>query len=148
MIGDDAKDLISKGREALRMGDTLSALVFFEKASACEDNLSARSYLAYCMAKERGLTFKGVAWCQESLRKEPENAVHYLNLGRIYLLMENREEAIRCLRQGLQYGSNDEIEDELHRLGIRSAPVFSFLRRSNPLNKYLGIILKRLGLRS
>jgi len=140
--------LIDKGREALAKGETLSALAFFEKALETEDNPSARSYLAFCMAKERGLLTKGISWCEESLGREPENSVHYLNLGRIYLLMKKREEAIRNFREGLKYGSNEEIADELHRLGIRSSPVLSFLKRSNPLNKYLGILLKMLRLRS
>jgi len=139
---------IDKGRAALAKGDTLSALAFFEKALEAGENPSARSYLAFCMAKERGLLTKGISWCEESLRKEPENAVHYLNLGRIYLLMKKREEAIRNYREGLRYGSNEEIADELHRLGIRSSPVLSFFKRNNPLNKYLGILLKMLRLRS
>jgi len=148
MTDNKATDLIEKGREALTKGDTLSALAFFERAAEDENNPSARSYLAFCMAKERGLTTRGISWCEESLRKEPENAVHYLNLGRIYLLMKNREEAIRNFREGLKYGSNEEITDELHRLGVRSSPVLSFLKRSNPLNKYLGIFLKMLRLKS
>jgi len=140
--------LIDKGREALARGDTLSALAFFEKALETEDDPSARSYLAFCMAKERGLLTKGISWCEESLGREPENSVHYLNLGRIYLLMKKREEAIRSFREGLRYGSKEEIADELHRLGIRSSPVFTFLKRNNPFNKYLGILLKMLRLRS
>jgi tetratricopeptide (TPR) repeat protein len=148
MTANEKITLIDKGREALSKGDTLSALSWFEKAAETEDNPSARSYLAFCMAKERGLLTKGISWCEESLSKEPENAVHYLNLGRIYLLMKKREEAIRNFREGLKYGSNEEIADELHRLGIRSSPVLSFLKRSNPLNKYLGILLKMLRLRS
>lgn len=139
---------MEQGREALKRGDTLSALALFEKAAQGDDRLSARSYLAYCIAKERGLTSKGISWCEENLRKDPENAVHSLNLGRIYLLMKNREAAIRNFREGLKHGSNDEITDELHRLGVRSAPVLSFLSRNNPLNKYLGILLKALRLKS
>ena len=148
MNDSETVNLINKGREALSKGDTLTALASFEKALETEENPTARSYLAFCMAKERGLLTKGISWCTESLRKEPENSVHYLNLGRIYLLMKNREEAIRNLREGLKYGSKEEIADELHRLGIRSSPVLSFLKRSNPLNKYLGILLKMLRLRS
>jgi tetratricopeptide (TPR) repeat protein len=148
MIESENVTLIDKGREALAKGDTLSALAFFEKALKMEENPTARSYLAFCMAKERGLLSKGISWCEESLRREPENSVHYLNLGRIYLLMKKREEAIRSFREGLRYGSKEEIADELHRLGIRSSPVLSFLKRSNPLNKYLGIFLRMLRMRS
>lgn len=148
MSDNEGITLIEQGRDALRRGDMLSALHLFEKAAEIEDNPSARSYLAYCIAKERGLTSRGISWCEENLRKEPENAVHFLNLGRIYLLMKNREAAIRNFREGLKHGSNEEITDELHRLGVRSAPVLSFLNRSNPLNKYLGILFKVLRLKA
>lgn len=147
MTTDEWLALVSQGREALMKGDTLSALALFEKAMEGDDNLSARSYLAYCMAKERGLASRGISWCQDCIEREPGNSVHYLNLGRIYLLLKNREEAIRNFREGLKQGSNEEIADELHRLGVRRSPVLPFLRRSNPLNKYLGILLKMLRLR-
>ncbi len=148
MSGNVREALVNQGREALMKGDTLSALALFEKAMEGDDNPPARSYLAYCMAKERGLTSRGISWCEESIAKEPENSVHYLNLGRIYLLMKNREEAIRNFREGLKYGSNEEIADELHRLGVRKSPALPFLSRGNPINKYLGILLKMLRLRS
>ena len=141
-------NLIENGKEALGRGDTLSALGFFEKALEEGQNPTARSYLAFCIAKDRGLTKRGIAWCEEDLRLEPENPVHYLNLGRIYLLMKKREEAIRSFREGLKLGPSDEIADELHKLGVRGTPVMPFLRRRNPLNKYLGILLKILRLRS
>jgi tetratricopeptide (TPR) repeat protein len=139
---------IEQGKEALLRGDTLSALACFAKAAEGEENLSARSYLAFCMAKERGLISRGISWCEENIRREPENSVHFLNLGRIYLLMKNREAAIHNFREGLKHGSNEEIAGELQRLGVRSDPVISFLKRSNPLNKYLGLLLKMLRLKA
>jgi len=102
-------NLIENGKEALGRGDTLSALGFFEKALDEGQNPTARSYFAFCIAKDRGLTKRGIAWCEENLRLEPENPVHYLNLGRIYLLMKKREEAIRSFRDGLKLGPSDEI---------------------------------------
>lgn len=138
-------DLSAKGKEALAHGDTLSALACFERAAQSGDDLSVRSYLAYCMAKERGLLHSGISVCEENIVKEPENAVHYLNLGKILLLMKKREDAIRQFRRGLTYGANRDIANELEKLGIRRTPVIPFLRRSNPLNKYLGMIRTFLG---
>lgn len=138
-------DLFAKGKKALAHGDTLSALACFEKAAHGGDDLSVRSYLAYCMAKERGLLHAGMSLCEEIIAKEPENAVHYLNLGKILLLMKKREEAVRQFRRGLTYGANSDIANELEKLGVRRTPVIPFLRRSHPLNKYLGIVRTFLG---
>jgi hypothetical protein len=70
-----------------------------------------------------------------------------MNLGRIYVLAGHREKALDILRQGLQYQRNDEILLELEMLGMRSRPIFPYLRRENPLNKFCGILLKKLGYR-
>ena len=56
-------------------------------------------------------------------------------------------DAIKILREGLKHEKNQQIIDELDSLGTRKPPVLFFLRRSNPLNKYLGILLRKLGLR-
>jgi hypothetical protein len=48
---------------------------------------------------------------------------------------------------GLRTGKNPELVRELERLGSRKEPVLPFLARGNPLNKFLGIMLKKTGLR-
>lgn len=143
----NAKDLSSQGIHALNKGNSIAALAFFEKAVQIENTPLNRSYLAYCIAKERGQFKKAVSLCEDAMKEEPANSVHYLNLGKVYLLHGNREEAIRIYREGLKFGDNPQILDELINLGIRKQPVISFLSRSNPLNKHLGLLLTRLGLR-
>ncbi len=143
----DLKELIEKGRKAIRSGDTLTALVCFERALQLENSPEVSTYYAFCIAKERGKLQKAFELCRDALDKEPSNPVHYLNLGRIYLVLNNKPEAIKAFREGLSLAQNEEIIEELHKLGIRKRPPIPFLKRSNPLNKYLGIILKRLGLR-
>ncbi len=143
----NAKDLSSKGVQALNKGNSVAALAFFEKAVQIENTPLNHSYLAYCIAKERGQFKKAVSLCEDAMKEEPTNSVHYLNLGKIYLLHGNREEAISIYRDGLKFGDNPQILDELINLGIRKQPVISFLSRSSPLNKYLGLLLTRLGLR-
>ncbi len=148
MATDKVKSLVDEGKSALGRGDTLTALSLFEKAAETPGDLSARSFLAYCMAKERGLAARGIAVCRECLEREPDNALHYLNLGRIYLIMRKRGEAIAVFREGLKRERNEDIVAELNRLGVRSAPVLRFLSRNNPINKYLGILLTMLKIRS
>lgn len=147
MPEEEQERLFKKGVELLNAGKTLSALSSFEKASRINGNLSVGSYMAFCIAKERGQLKYAVSMCEENIKKEPANSIHYLNLGRIYLLMKMREKAVLCFREGLHYEPNAQIVDELDRLGTRKKPVIPFLRRSNPLNKYLGILFRKLKLR-
>jgi len=48
---------------------------------------------------------------------------------------------------GLRHGRHKEILETLAALGIRRPPPINFLSRSNPLNKYLGLLLAKLNLR-
>ncbi|HEX8948100.1 MAG TPA: tetratricopeptide repeat protein [Dissulfurispiraceae bacterium] len=142
-----AKELFDKGMEALVHNKTLAALAFFEKGLQLEDNPSIYPPLAFCIAKERGQTRKAIELCEEAIQKDPSNALHYLYLGKIYLHIHNRDYAIMAFRAGLKYETNSRIIDELNKLATRKPPVISFLKRSNPVNKYLGIVLAKLGLR-
>jgi len=143
----DARRLYDKGVAHLSQGKTLPALSCFEQALKKEDSPSIWSSYALCIAKERGQIKKAMLLCKEALEREPDNAVHYLNLGRIYLFTRKKAEAITIFREGLNHEANDEIIEELDNLVIRKPPVISFLARKNPINKYLGIILKILHLR-
>jgi tetratricopeptide (TPR) repeat protein len=147
MVNSEAEQLFAKGLRAIAEGSTLAALVNFERAAQLESNPVYRSYLAFCIAKERGQVQKGVALCQEAIEVEPENSTHYLNLGKIQLLAGRKDDAIETFRKGLGHEQNQQILDEVHKLEPRNPPVISFLHRDNPINKYLGKILKRLGLR-
>lgn len=139
--------LFNKGIESLSRNEWTTALACFEKAAGLSNIPVHNSYLALCIARERGQTHKGIVLCNESIEADPDNPVHYLNLGKIYLMQAKPAEAISTFRKGLARGGSDEIVEELRRIGTRRTPPLSFLSRDNPLNKYLGIILARLGLR-
>lgn len=147
MHNPEAKSVFAKGLDALAHDDMLTALASFEKAKHIEDSPVINSYYAFCIAKERGQVSKAILLCEESIQKEPNNSLHYLNLGKIYLIDKSKTEAIRIFREGLNVDANHQIVEELNKLVIRKPPVISFLKRSNPANKYLGIILKKLRLR-
>ncbi len=147
MQGPEVIRLYDKGVHYLSQGKTLSALSCFENAIKQDDSPSIRSYYALCIAKERGQIKKAILLCKEALQQEPDNAVHYLNLGRIYLFTRQKAEAITIFREGLNHETNKEIIAELDNLVPRKPVVVPFFKRENPINKYLGIILKALRLR-
>lgn len=147
-MGDaEAENEFTRGLKALQEGNSLAALTFFEKAAGAAPTPLCSSYLGFCIAKERGQVQKGIQFCREALGKEPENPLHYLNLGKIFLTAGNKQEAIRTLREGLARGLNEEITDLLNSIGTRRQPVIPALGRNHPINKYLGKLLGKLGLR-
>jgi hypothetical protein len=81
------------------------------------------------------------------MAREPDNSVHWLNLGRVFLFQGRKIEAIKTFREGLKLNSEPRIIEELQKLGTRKLPVIPFLHRTNPLNKILGIVLQLLKLR-
>lgn len=69
----------------------------------------------------------------------------FLNLGRACVAAGRKKDAILAFKRGLRAdGENGEIVQELRKLGVRRQPVAPFLERSNPLNKYMGLVLHRL----
>ena len=144
---EDGEKLFSRALNALAQGETTSALALLERALKQGDNPSWHSYLGYCIAKERGQIKKGSDLCLASLELEPENPDHYLNLARVQVIAGQKNDALTALRKGMSVGGSREILTLLEQLGNRKPPVLSFLSRDNPLNKWLGMLFHRLGLR-
>jgi tetratricopeptide (TPR) repeat protein len=131
----------------LERGNVLTALACLERALAIWNDPIWHSRLGYCIAKERGQISRAFDLCRLAIAHDPQNPVHYLYLGKVHLIASDQYEALQALRQGMTLGSTPEIEKTLDSIGKRKPPTISFLSRNNPLNKYLGIILSRLGLR-
>jgi tetratricopeptide (TPR) repeat protein len=146
-VTDEEELLFTKATEALVWGNTRIALEQFRKLVAIERLPVYCSNLAFCLAKEKRDFKQAIALCNEAIKNEPKKSTHFLNLGRVYLLAGQKKDAIRFLRMGLRYERNREIITELEMLGARKKPPIPFLNRGNPMNKYLGIILGKMGMR-
>jgi tetratricopeptide (TPR) repeat protein len=140
-------ELVEEGIAFLNDNNRLAALASFEKALARGESPVLLSYLAYCIAIERGQIQKAVELCNEALVREPENPAHYLNLGRVYMHTGDKNEALATLRKGMSFGDYPDIRAILEKYGTRGKPVLPFLSRDNFLNKYTGMILHLLKLR-
>jgi hypothetical protein len=158
-------DALPRAISAIDRGDTLHGLIVLEGLPSSMSTPMARSYLAVCMAKERGQVREAMELCQAALAAEPGNPGHYLNLGRVLLIAGDKSKAIATFWRGISRNAGPEsahladwprngrrrefdlIMDELRRLGIRKPAPFPSLRRSHPLNKYTGMLLARFGMR-
>jgi len=136
-----------RAKRFLLAENTLAALACLERALKLEDNPGWYSYLGYCIAKERGQVGKGVQLCLISLETDSDVPDHYLNLAKIHMVSGNKPESLRVLREGMSRSGNAEILAVLQEFGARKSPVIPFLARSNPLNRYIGLLLSRIGLR-
>jgi tetratricopeptide (TPR) repeat protein len=143
----ELNNLIRKGLAELERNNTMLALIHFEDAAKLDNSPLVRSHLAFCLAREHRQMQKAAALCNGALQEEPGNPVHYLNLGRIYLLAGQKSRAIQAWRRGLKFGLNPQIAAELKNLGRRKPPVLKSLGREHPLNKQLGLLLQKIGLR-
>jgi len=93
----------------------------------------------------------GVDKCKMSLSMMQERStfevdkrypVLYLNLGRAYAIAGKKKEALEAFNHGLINDKhNREILQELKALGSRKKTLVPFLDRSNPINKFAGLIL-------
>jgi dihydrofolate reductase len=145
--GTDLEVLRLKGGEAIQRQLYFLAKRCFEQALTQEDRPETASDLAYCIAKSGGDLESALRLAEDALQAEPETPRFYLNLGRIQLMAGLKQKGLETLRQGLQHGGGHEIVDELSKLGSRTLPPIRALPRSHPLNRYLGLMLHRLGLK-
>jgi len=97
---------------------------------------------------------KGVNTCRHAFKILKEQMpfgeefffpILYLNLGKAYLAAGKRKEAYASFKKGLEIDmGNRNLLNELKKLGIRRQPPLPLLKRSNPLNKYIGKLSHKL----
>ena len=130
-------------------GNNLAALAWVEQALAqAPEEPSYQSCFAVLIALERGQVRRGLELAQAAADRAGREPSLCLNVATIHLKAEQRAQAIEWLRAGLARDpTNDDIKKRLAALGVRRPPVLGFLPRANPINKVLGLIAARLGLR-
>ncbi len=140
-----AKELFIQGKRFLREDNLDKALKSFEKAyNEDKENPDYMSYFGMCRALKAGEIGFGLELCTRAIKKEFFKAEHYLNLGSVYLAAGNKKGAIKIFLKGLKFDpKSEELNNRLVELGFRNKPVIPGLERANPVNKYLGILIRR-----
>jgi tetratricopeptide (TPR) repeat protein len=145
-------DYLRAVKTQLRKGDQKEAFGLLQQAALqYPDDPFILSYYGCLQAVVDGRYRAGVENCQKAISliqressfgEEMLYPVFYLNLGRAYVAAEKKDDALEVFRTGLRYdNSNRDILNELRVLGRRESAVVPFLDRSNPINKYIGLIL-------
>jgi tetratricopeptide (TPR) repeat protein len=134
-----------KGKKFLNKDKLERAIKAFEKAyKADRDNPSYMSYYGMCAAMERGEMGLGLELCTRAIKKEFFRTEFYVNLGKVYIAAGNKKGAIAVIKKGFKHDpENEELNQMLIMLGVRKRAIIPLLKRSNPLNKFLGILFRR-----
>lgn len=129
-----------------RVGDALMA---FKKAhELVPDDTRYASYYGLCLALAKRDTREAVPICMDAIRRDLYRPELFLNLGRVYLLARDRRRAHEAFCMGHRLDRRDpRINRELRRMGVRRRPPVPFLERGHVVNRWLGRVMARYGLR-
>ncbi len=146
----EARDLLRKGKSEEAFGLLEEGLKVFPA------DPFLLSYYGSLYSQVARKPSEGVRICRDAISKLEGRAsvnreflypAFYLNLGMAYQGANKKREAICAFKVGLKSDpTNRAIIAEMNKLGRRKKPVLHSLKRSNPLNKYLGLFLSRTGI--
>jgi tetratricopeptide (TPR) repeat protein len=138
------KGYFIKGKEMLRDGNMNAACKNFYKAYIAD--MKKPEYLSFyglTAAISKGEIKLGLELCTRAIKLEFYKPEFYVNLAKVYDKSGNKKGAITALKKGAKYDTKgEEIHNMLVELGVRKRPVIPFFKRSNPLNKILGIFFR------
>ena len=151
-----ANDYIREARTFLKNGERKAAYgVLLQAVVHYPDNALILSYYGSLQAIVDKKYRSGIESCRKALAMFKAADMYtagivfpilHLNLGRAYLAAGKKKEATEAFAKGLAYDRNHgELKKEQQLLGVRQAPPVSFLSRSNPINKYIGLLLHATG---
>lgn len=141
--------LFERGMALLKRGYPGDAMEYFEKLLSLGHKGSAcYSWLGIAMARSKWDMEMAEELCRIAVKRDFYVPQFYVNLAEVYLLKGNKAKAIETLRAGLKVDSDSEvIWRELDKFGARNRPAIPFLSRNNPVNRYLGLLLSKIGAR-
>jgi hypothetical protein len=144
---------IDEAKKLLRRGGGLSALNTLKDALKRfpEDPLLL-SFYGFLVASVEKNPKGGIDTCEGAVKSAKGSskggrviAECYLNLGKARLRHNNRSGAMDAFREGLKAEpGHRDLMWELKKMGTRRRPPIPFISRNNPINKYLGLFLKKL----
>jgi len=119
------------------------ALLAYGEHNVKDVPLVLLSHYGLCLVALEKEIERGLSFCRRAVEQAGHRADFYFNLGKAYLLLNQKAEAIETFQDGLEIDDDPRLFRELERLGVRRRPLLSFLPRRHVLNRYLGLWLNR-----
>lgn len=145
----DLAGYMARGHRCWSEGRALDALAAFEAAwQMAPLNGLAASWYGRLLMEQRGLHRRAVAMCHEGVKLAPDEMETHANLAVVLVAAGERAAAVEGLRlAAARFGAHHQLGQLLEMVGIRRKPMFAALPRSHPVNRYLGMLTWRLGMR-
>ena len=144
-MASEHEELFNKALKLIETGKTREALEILRKlvenmpSSIYEIEARYLSYYGYLTGIVSHNYKRGIELCNEAIKREFFHPDFYLNLGRLYLDVNNRNMAVKTFYKGLKVDKKDKgLLKEINKLGIRKRPVFPFWDRQHTINKFAG----------
>lgn len=97
------------------------------------------SYYGLCLVALNRDPVRGLKYCKRAVDASGSRGDFYWNLGKAYLFLKRKGEAITAFQHGLEIDDDPRLISALKRLGTRNLPMVPFLPRHHILNRYLGL---------
>ena len=133
---DEIESLLERGAAYVKQGNLRDAIDCYEEGMAFAHNAESMSLYAYCVAAEEKRFENAVSLAMIALQKELDNPEVYLNIGRVFILCERRELAVKALKRGLDF-------DQYHR-GIWTELKSLGEPGTGPMRQFFGHIYAKL----
>ena len=147
MKSEQLEELLQQGIKAVESGDIHTAEYLLAQVAEQRKSPEVLSYLAYCLAHGQRNLRSAAKICNRSILREPNNSLHYLILGRIQLMANEKSKAIDTFSRGLRTSPNPKIIEEMKQIGFRKPAIMKCFERNHPINRLLGKTFHQLGLR-
>ena len=145
MLDTEAFREFKAGLNLLRDNFAGRALPHMQRAMELDrNNPYYMSYLGVVLARSEQKWGEAERLCDAAVRMKRNQAQLYLNLAEVYAQAGRKDDAVDALQAGLKYARRDvRLTIAMNRLTRRREPVLSFLNRTHPVNRQLGMIRHR-----
>ncbi len=115
------------------------AILIERQRSAPRPQMRYVSFYGLASALGGGATPESIQACERAARLDFYNADLQLNLGKVYLMAGKTTRALTAFERGLRLSpGHQSLKAALARVDRRGRAVLPFLKRSHPMNRWLG----------
>lgn len=144
---EEKKKLLDQGYQLLKGGYPKLAIEPFEKILEDGERMPlCLSLLGLAIMRSGGDKKRAIELCKEAVRMDIAEPQYYINLAEACQRAGIKSWAVKAIQMGLNKADKNShlLQKEMKKFGLRKRPPIPFLSRSNPINKFIGIILSRL----